>query len=103
MELQQLQHKQDEYDKEYWQHNASQLEKIRHITLHLGKLLGKLSTYCEKEEHGGNYPTTQIEREVIPDLLVYCLQLANILGIDAEKAYEQRLVENIQRLYPKND
>ena len=103
MELNEEEGKQDEYDTNYWQHNASQLEKIRHITLHLGKLLGKLSSYCEKEEHGEEYPTTQIEKEVIPDLLVYCLQLANILGIDAEEAYKQRLNENIQRLYPKND
>lgn len=44
MDTKDLQDKQAEYDSKYWQHNSSELEKVRHITLHLGKLLGKLST-----------------------------------------------------------
>lgn len=99
MELKQLQQKQDEYDKVYWQHNASQLEKIRHISLHMGKLLGKLSTYCEGEEHGRSFPTRVIEKEVVPDLLVYSLQLANLLGIDLETTYLERQGETKKRQY----
>jgi len=99
MELKQLQQKQDDYDKEYWQHNASELEKIRHITLHVGKLLGKLSAYCEVEEHGKISSTTVIETEVVPDLLVYALQLANLLGVNLETAYLERQVETKKRQY----
>jgi len=102
MELEDLQSKQAEYDRKYWQHNTSELEKIRHITLHVGKLLGKLSSYCEKQEHGVNYSTNQIRDEVTPDLLVYSLQLANLLGINLEGKYLNRLEENIKRLDYQN-
>ena len=51
MEIKELQIKQSEFDKLYWEHNSSEFEKVRHITLHMGKLLGKLSTYCEAKEH----------------------------------------------------
>lgn len=101
MDIKDLQNKQAEYDSQYWQHNGSELEKIRHITLHIGKLLGKLSTYCERQEHGENHPTTQIQEEVIPDLQVYSLQLANLLGVDVGERYVSRLEENIKRLYQK--
>lgn len=99
MDTKDLQDKQAEYDSKYWQHNSSELEKIRHITLHLGKLLGKLSTYCERQEHGEDFPTTQIKQEVIPDLQVYSLQLANLLGVDVAERYLSRLEENIKRLH----
>ncbi len=101
MDTKDLQKKQAEYDSNYWQHNSSELEKIRHITLHVGKLLGKLSTYCERQEHGENYPTTQIQEEVIPDLQVYSLQLANLLGVDVAEQYLSRLEQNIKRLHQK--
>ena len=81
--------------------NHSEFEKIRHITLHLGNLLGKLTNYCERQEHGGNHPTTQIQEEVIPDLQMYSLQLANLLGVDAGERYLSRLEENIKRLSKK--
>ncbi len=99
MELQQLQQKQEEYDKQYWQHNASKVEKVRHITLHMGKLMGKLSNYCESEEHGKVPSMTMIEKEVVPDLLVYSLQLANLLGVNLETAYLERQAETKKRQY----
>lgn len=91
MNLEELQKIQEEYDSKYWQHNSSKLEKIRHITLHVGKLLGKLSTYCENQEHDVNYPTDQIKQEVIPDLLFYSLQLGNLLEVKVEEQYLKRL------------
>ena len=101
MDTKDLQNKQAEYDSRYWQHSASELEKIRHITLHIGELLGKLSTYCERQEHAEDYPTTQIQEEVIPDLQVYSLQLANLLGVDVADQYLSRLEQNIKRLHQK--
>lgn len=67
----------------------------------MGKLIGKLSTYFERQEHGENYPTNQIQEEVIPDLMVYALQLSNLLGIDLEDKYFGRLEENILHLTKK--
>jgi len=101
MDVKDLQHKQAEYDKHYWERKESELEKIRHITLHVGKLLGKLSTYCERQEHGENYPTAQIKDEVVADMMVHSLQLANLLGVDVGERYVSRLEENIKRLYKK--
>ncbi|MBS3127262.1 hypothetical protein J4228_03795 [Candidatus Woesearchaeota archaeon] len=100
MDTKDLQQRQAEYDAKYWQHNASELEKIRHITLHVGKLVGKLATYCERQEHGDNYSTDQIRDEVVPDLVVYASQLANLLGIeDVGDKYLNRLEENVKRLH----
>lgn len=97
MDLKELQRYQEEYDTSYWEHNASKLDKIRHITLHLAKSLGKISGWCERAEHQVQDQTKQIETEVIPDLLVYCLQLSNTLRIDAEEAFHQRVEENKKR------
>ena len=90
MDTKELQRLQAEYDRKYWEHNGSELEKIRHITLHVGKLLGKLSTFCEQREHGIDYDDTQLKREVTPDLQVYAAQLANLFGIDLEESYVNR-------------
>jgi len=98
LETKELQIKQADYDSKYWEHNSSELEKIRHITLHIGKLLGKISAYCESKEHGKDHSTDQIKDEVIPDLLVYALQLSNLLNIQLEKVYQKRLQNNIKRL-----
>lgn len=87
-----LQKKQEEYDKKYWQIHG-EFEKIRHITLHIGKLVGKLSTYCEAREHGTEVSNAQIRNEIIPDLQVYAFQLANLLGENAGECYLRRLEE----------
>ena len=99
MDIVELQLKQAEYDQKYWQHNASSLEKIRHITLHMGKLNGKLATYCEAAEHGADAPAEQIKNEVVPDLLFFALQLANQFGIRLDDQYLKRLADNMKRKY----
>ena len=96
MDTKELQQKQEEYDSKYWKHEPGDLEKIRHITLHMGKLLGKLSTYCEAQEHGSDHSTKVIEEQVIPDLLFYSLQLSNLLGRDLGESYIKRLKSNAQ-------
>jgi len=94
MDTKEIQKMQEEHDKHHWQRNESKLEKVRHITLHMGKLLGKLATYCEQQEHGINHPDSQIRNEVIPDLQVYAAQLANLLEIpDIGESYIKRLEE----------
>ena len=103
MDIDEFQKRQVEYDKLYWQHNASDLEKIRHITLHVGKLLGKLSTYCEQQEHGVDHSTEQIVGEVIPDLQFYSFQLGNLLGVNCGEQYLSRLIANAQRHESKSN
>lgn len=96
MDINELQKKQAEYDAKHW-HQHGEFDKIRHITLHIGKLLGKLSTYCEAREHARDASDTQIRNEVIPDLQVYALQLANLLGENAGERYFRRLEETAAR------
>ena len=60
MEIEELQKIQKEHDYEYWDHDSNELENIRHITLHVGKLLGKLAAYCEAHEHQRDFQNTQI-------------------------------------------
>lgn len=100
MEIEELQRKQAEHDKKYGHHHE-EFEKIRHITLHMGKLLGKLSTYCEAHEHGAHPSSDIIRNEVIPDLLVYSLQLGNLFKINLERTYTERLEQNTQRLHAR--
>ena len=97
MNVKELQEYQAEYDRSFWKHDHSDFEKIRHVTLHLGKLLGKVSNFCEAHEHGREASSDQLQTQVVPDLLVYSLQLANTLGLDLEDQYKRRLESNIQR------
>lgn len=91
MDSAKLQKRQAEFDAKYWEHAPGDYEKILHITLHMGKLLGKLSTYCEAIEHGAIISEAQIRNEVIPDLQVYAYQLANIFEENAGARYFARL------------
>lgn len=98
MTTKKLQQKQANHDASYWDHDGfSTFENIRHLTLHVGKLAGKLSAYCEAKEHKKGYPDDQIKNEVIPDLLSYALQLSNWLGEDLSKLYAKRIKENKKR------
>ena len=101
MDLKDLQRRQADYDTKGWQHAGDNLVHIRHITLHLGKILGELSALCEAGEHDRDYPTDKIREAVIPDLLMHALRLANHLGIDAEDAFMEREKKNRERYFAK--
>lgn len=90
---------QDLYDREFWQHYGSDLEDIRHVGEHLGKLIGKLFTPVEAMEHGVSADWDQLDGEVIPDLLLWALHLANSRGLRLEELYHRRLEENIKKLH----
>lgn len=99
MKISELQQCQSKYDSQYFTHeNKSEFEQIRHITLHVMKLAGKLATYCEEKEHDKISSKEKIINEVIPDLLAFSLQLGNKLNINVENAYQKRLTDNMQRL-----
>lgn len=98
MQLKELQKVQEVYDKEYWKHDHDEFGKIRYITLHMGKLIGKLNTYCEAKEHNANPSQDQLKNEVTPDLLFYALQLSNLLSVELEKQYLERLEKNKKNL-----
>ena len=90
---------QEIYDKKFVDEKFRGFERVRHTTLHMGKLLGKLSNYCEKIEHGEEYSSKQIQEEVIPDLIVYSLWLSEVFGVKPDKAYLKRIVNNIENMY----
>ena len=90
---------QEIYDKKFVDEKFRRFERVRHTTLHMGKLLGKLSDYCEKTEHGIEYSNEKIKEEVIPDLIVYSLWLSEVFGVKPDKAYLKRIVNNIENIY----
>lgn len=102
MDLAEVQTMQAEHDAHYWEVDQTNFAKIRHITLHIGKLIGKLANYVEPGEHGKELPTEQIQNEVIPDLMVYAAQLANIFDLRLEDQYRARLASKKQRLSRKS-
>lgn len=72
-------------------------EKIRHILLHLMKSTGKFATYCEAKEHGKEVDHTQLINEVLPDLLIHALQIANAYNIELGEKYLERINFLVER------
>ena len=87
------------YDLLYWK-EKDKYKDLRHIQLHLNKMLGKISEITEPYEHGENNSLDIIQKDIIPDLLIYTLHLAvrhyNYSG-ELEKAYRNRLSRNIRK------
>jgi hypothetical protein len=72
----------------------SELEAIdilKHNCFHLVNLAAKVSSVCEKEEHSIDVSKQQIINEVIPDLIIYALQFANIFDVDLDNKYQERI------------
>ena len=88
---------QNDFDEKYFEINHD-FEKLRHILLHLMKTTGKMATYCEVKEHGKIEPDpSQLINEVIPDLLIHALQIANYYHIDLGEKYAERIQSIINR------
>lgn len=88
---------QDEFDEKYFEINQD-FEKLRHILLHLVKTTGKMATYCEVKEHGKTEPDAkQLIDEVLPDLLIHALQIANYYQVDLGEKYKERIQYIINR------
>jgi hypothetical protein len=95
--LKEAQLRQRAFDSSYWEINADDFQKLRHVTFHLTIALGKLGRYCERTEHGEAADRRSITDEVTPDLLIYSLQLANLFSLSLSDAYESRLRSNTQK------
>ena len=52
---------------------------------------GKMATYCEAKEHGKEPDASQLVNEVLPDLLIHALQIANYYQVDLGQKYEERI------------
>ena len=88
---------QSEFDEQHWQINTG-FEKLRHILLHLVKTTGKVALYCDVKEHGKVEPDpAQLINEVIPDLLMHALQIANLYDVDLGEKYAERIEQNRKR------
>lgn len=100
MNIEEAQHHQQAYDDVYYdqRHTVDELSCVRHVTLHLGKLLGKLSTVVEIKEHGNEASSDVIRNEVVPDLFFWALHLANRYNLDLEQVYLDRLAINKKRI-----
>lgn len=85
-----LQKTQLEFDDQYFEINEG-FEKTRHIFLHLAKTTGKMATYCEAMEHGKDTDSAILINEVLPDLLIHALQIANQYDVNLTEKYEERI------------
>lgn len=94
LEIQKFQY---EFDEEYFEINRD-FEKLRHVLLHLMKSTGKIAAYCEAKEHKNKEasPISMID-EVLPDLLIHALQIANLYEVDLGEKYEKRIQFIIER------
>jgi NTP pyrophosphatase (non-canonical NTP hydrolase) len=96
MNLKEMQKFQQDYDAEHFEINSG-FEKLRHLLLHLVKTTGKMATYCESMEHGKETNSAPVIHEVLPDLLIHALQIANYYGIDLSVEYDERIQFLINR------
>ncbi len=96
MDLREVQAAQAEYDRSFWAHQQGS-ETISHSERHLAKLLGKLATVAEEYDHEGEPELTQLDEEVIPDLLIFAARLANDRGINLNDAFDQRTATLVER------
>jgi hypothetical protein len=88
---------QEDFDEKYFEIN-NDFEKLRHILLHLVKTTGKMAAYCEIIEHGKVEPDpSKLVDEVLPDLLVHALQIANYYHVDLGEKYGERIQFIINR------
>ena len=88
--LQEMQKFQKGFDEEYFEINTG-FEKLRHVLLHLVKTTGKMASYCESMEHGKETNPSQVVDEVLADLLIHALQIANYYDVDLNKKYDERI------------
>ena len=78
MTIRELLQQRAEFDRKYWAKKGSRSEWLQHITLHLGKAIGKLAAYLEQAGHGNLPPYESLTTEVATDAVGYALQLANL-------------------------
>lgn len=76
-------------DRRYAQ--LSRAEILKHTSFHLAKSLAKITHICEQEEHNIHVSPDIIRDEVVPDLLIYAIQLANLYDVDLDKKYSERI------------
>jgi hypothetical protein len=95
MELRDLQHFQHEHDMKFHSQLMSweREKQLEHCTLHLAKLSGLFSAYCEQTQLGESIDATRLFAERIPDILVFALKMANLTNLDLETAYMTRIRE----------
>jgi hypothetical protein len=77
----------------------SEAEILAHKCFHLGKALGKVSTVCEAADHGSACSTEKIVQEVVPDLIIYAMQLANLYDVDLDSLFVER-IEHVLHKHP---
>lgn len=96
MNLRHVQNEQAAYDSEHWPHEPGD-DTIDHSERHITKLAGKLATVAEMHDHGSPADLTQLDSEVIPDLLIFAARLANTRGLDLAELFKARTAQLRQR------
>jgi hypothetical protein len=92
---------QEAFDKENFSGADSIDGKRTHISLHLGKLVGKYASTEEQGDHG-HIDDSSLTKEVAPDLLVYAAQLASYTGSSLHGLYVNH-VRALPRRYSISD
>ncbi len=72
-------------------HQLKNIDILKHNCFHINNAIAKISRICEQEEHNKDLSHKRIINEVIPDLIIYAVQFANIYKIDLDKIYKKRL------------
>ena len=100
LSLDALQRFQGEYDRRFVDDEFTGFGKVRHTFAHMGTLFGRLAKYVQMIEDGhADFSPEEVTQKVIPDLIVYAFWLAGEFGVDIERAYLARALDNMYRLH----
>lgn len=93
MTLDEVMAMQRDFDLDYFTGAVDDAGKRRHVTFHVGILVGKLLRIEERADHGPipEDVASVLVEEVIPDLLVFASQLATIAEVRLDDVYRSRL------------
>lgn len=96
MNLREVQEVQAAFDAQHWSHEPG-IQTVSHSERHITKLAGKIATVAEMYDHDEMPDLTQLDEEVIPDLLIFAARLANDRGINLSQAFILRTERLRQR------
>lgn len=92
MRVEQAQELQTIFDERNWAHEAG-TDTTEHTLLHLMKDVGKIATYSEAVQHGHEPTEDELREQVVGNIMMHALRLANNLGVNLEDALVGRMLE----------
>jgi hypothetical protein len=98
------------YDEEAWEIQNPAWAKLRHVSIHLNIVSGRLATICERADHQqhAKQPSvladeTDLASKIIADLTYHASQIAEVFQLDMADCIINRYRDNSARFCPGSE